>query len=233
MPRVYSRLSSGARWSRIPEPAARPARAGRRSSVRGPLAVGVLALAFAAAACAGAFRPAAPGVAERAAASPSWSGSLRVSVRGPDLRGRSRALMAFRRPDALRIEIPGPSGARMIAVARGGRLTAVLPSDRAFLAREASPAELDALIGVALEPAELMDVLVGARPASLRDYRADWGAAYPRRIEAVLGDGTRLEATVEEADDGVGVSPAAFDPPPHDGYREVDADEARRLLGGR
>ena len=233
MPREYCRHSSGARRSRIPERTAGPARAGRRSRARGPRAAVAIALAFTAGACAGAFRPAAPGVAERAAASPSWSGSLRVSVRGPDLRGRSRALVAFRRPDALRIEIPGPSGARMIAVARGGRLTAVLPSDRAFLAREASPSELDALIGVALAPPELMDVLVGARPSSLRDYRADWGRAYPRRIEALLGDGTRFEATVEDADDGADVSPAAFDPPPHDGYREVDADEARRLLGGR
>jgi hypothetical protein len=118
-------------------------------------------------------------------------------------------------------------------VARDGRLTAVLPSDRAFLERDASPAELEALIGVALTPSELMDVLVGARPESLRDYRADWGESYPRRIDAVLDDGTRLKATVEDADAGAGVSPRAFDPPPHDGYREVDADEARRLLGGR
>jgi hypothetical protein len=49
----------------------------------------------------------------------------------------------------------------------------------------------------------------------------------------VLGDGTRLRATVEDPDAGDGVAPAAFDPPPHAGYREVDADEARRLLGGR
>jgi hypothetical protein len=190
-------------------------------------------VALAAGGCAGAFRPAPPGVAERAAGSPSYSGSLRVSVSGPDLRGRSRALVAFRRPDALRIEIPGPSGARLVAVARAGRLTAVLPGERAFLDRKATAAELEALIGVALAPAELMDVLVGARPAGMRDYRADWGPSFPRRIDAVLGDGTRLRATVEDADAGTDVRPAAFDPPPHDGYRRVDADEARRLLGGR
>ena len=118
-------------------------------------------------------------------------------------------------------------------MARAGRLTAVLPADRAFLDREASAAELEALIGVALAPAELMDLLVGARPAGLREYRADWGPALPRRIDAVLGDGTRLRATVEDADEGAAVPPAAFDAPPHDGYREVDADAARRLLGGR
>jgi hypothetical protein len=156
-----------------------------------------------------------------------------VSVSGPELRGRSRAIIAFRRPDAMRIEVPGPSGARLVAVARGGRLLAVLPSERAVLEREATAEGLEALIGIALAPAELMDVLVGARPAGLREYRADWGASFPRRVEAVLADGTRLVARVEEADDGGEVTPAAFDPPPHAGYRAIDAGEARRLLGGR
>jgi hypothetical protein len=154
-------------------------------------------------------------------------------VSGEDLRGRSRALVAFRRPDALRIEIPGPSGARLVAVMRGGRLTAVLPGERAVLEREARPEEVEALIGVALAPEELMDVLVGAPPASLREYRADWGSEFPRRITAVLADGTRLKATVEEADRGAQVADAAFEPPRHAGFRPVDADEARRLLGGR
>jgi hypothetical protein len=54
-----------------------------------------------------------------------------VSVSGPEVRGRSRVLLAFRRPDALRIEIPGPAGARLVAVVRAGRLTAVLPAERA------------------------------------------------------------------------------------------------------
>jgi hypothetical protein len=228
MPRERSRLSSGTR--RLPLPEARtgacPARPAR-------IAAAALAFALLAAACAGTFRAAAPGVAERAAAAPSYSGSLRVSVSGRDTRGRSRALVAYRRPDALRIEIPGPSGARLVAVARGGRLTAVLPADRAFLERDATASGLDALIGVALSPAELMDVLAGRRPPSLLDYRADWGPSWPRRVEAVLADGTRLKATVEAADAGADVSPAAFDPPPHPGYREVEPDEARRLLGGR
>lgn len=229
MRRVHSRLSSGARRLLRLEPGAGAGRPGRPV---GPILAAVVA-ALLASACAGGFRPAAPGIAERAASAPSYSGSLRVSVSGPGVRGRSRALVAFRRPDALRIEIPGPSGARLVAVARGGRLTAVLPADGAFLERAAAPAELEALIGVALAPAELMDVLAGARPAGLRDYRADWGPSWPRRIDAVLADGTRLKATVEEADAGADVRPAAFDPPPHAGYREVDADEARRLLGGR
>jgi hypothetical protein len=172
-------------------------------------------------------------VVASAAAATTWSGGVRVSVRGPDARGRSRALVAFRRPDALRIEIPGPGGARLVAVARSGRLTAVLPGERALLESAAAAADLEALLGVALSPAELMDVLVGTPPPGLRDYRAEWGPTLPRRVEALLPDGTRLTATVDDAEAGVGLPEAAFEPPPHPGYRPVDATEARRLLGGR
>jgi hypothetical protein len=168
-----------------------------------------------------------------AAAARSWSGSVRVSVNGRDLRGRSRVLMAFRRPDAVRIEIPGPAGARLVAVARAGRLTAVLPGQRAFLEGPATASDLDALLGVALSPEELMDVLVGVAPPHLRHYSARWGKVLPRQVQAVLADGTRLTATVDEAEAGLDLPEAAFDPPPHDRHRRVDAAEARRLLGGR
>jgi hypothetical protein len=154
-------------------------------------------------------------------------------VKGADLRGRSRVLLAFRRPDAMRIEIPGPAGARLVAAIRAGRLTAVLPAERAFLESAASPADLEALLGVELSPGELMDVLVGKAPPSLRDYQAQWGDALPKRVRAVLADGTRLDARIDEAEKDVDLPEAAFEPPLHPGYRPVDADEARRLLGGR
>jgi hypothetical protein len=184
------------------------------------------------AACATATLPA-PGVAAGAAAAKTWSGSLRVSLSGEGVRGRSRALVAFRRPDALRIEIPGPTGARLLAVVRDGRLTAVLPAERAFLESAAAASDLEALLGIALTPGELMDVLVGVAPPGLREYRARWGATLPRRVDAVLADGTRLRASVDDAEAGLDLVDAAFDPPPHAGYRPVGADEARRLLGGR
>ncbi len=198
---------------------------------RRPLLEAAAAL-LAASACARPLPPT-PDVVARAAALPSYSASLRVSVRGETLRGRSRALVAFRRPDGLRIEIPGPAGARLVAVARAGHLTAVLPPDRAVLERDASPAQLESLIGIALPPEQLMDLLVGVPPKGARSYEARWGRALPERIEAVLADGTRLKATVEDADEGEALAPAAFDPPPSLGYRSIDADEARRLLGGR
>jgi hypothetical protein len=151
-------------------------------------------------------------------------------VKGSELRGRSRVLLAFRRPDALRIEIPGPAGARLLAVVRAGRLTAVLPADRAYLESAATAADLEALLGVGLPPAELMDLLVGKAPPGLRDYRASWGETLPRRVQAVLADGTRLDARVDEAEKDVALPEAAFDPPPHPGYRPVDASEVLRLL---
>lgn len=189
-------------------------------------------LALVVAACATA-RPPAPGMAEAARAASSWSGSLRVSVRGQDLRGRSQALVAFRRPDAMRIEIPGPSGARLVAVAREGRLTAVLPAERARLTSAAGPADFEALLGVALSAPELMDLLLGMAPTAARRYEADRGETLPRRVRAELADGTRIDARVDAAEAGVELPTAAFDPPPCESCREIDANEARRLLGGR
>jgi hypothetical protein len=156
-----------------------------------------------------------------------------VSVHGAELRGRSRALVAFRRPDNVRIEIPGPSGARLVAVTAAGKLTAVLPGERAMLESAAGPQQLEALIGIALAPPELMDVLVGAPPNSVRTYRVDWGQALPSRVRAELLDGTKLDAKVDEAEQDVELPKAAFEPPPCPGCRTIDADEARRLLGGR
>jgi hypothetical protein len=184
------------------------------------------------AACA-TFAPPPPGALERAAASSSWSGSLRVTVKGESLRGRSRALVAFRRPDGLRIEIPGPAGARLVAVARGGRLTAVLPGERAYLETSATPDDLEALVGIPLAPSALMDLVLGVAPPGARAYRASWGETLPRRVEATLADGTRVALSVDEAEAGLELPGAAFDPPPHGSFRRIDADEARRLLGGR
>ncbi len=212
-PRGRSRPSSSASRRRHPELAA-------------------IALLVAASGCATARLPA-PAVVEQARAAPTWSGSLRVSVRGEDLRGRSRALVAFRRPDKVRIEIPGPTGVRLVAVTRDGRLHAVLAADRARLESPATPGELEALIGIELAPAELMDVLVGTAPPGVRTYRADWGNTLPRRVRAELLDGTRLDARIDEAEAGVELPDAAFEPPRCDNCRLIDGNEARHLLTAR
>jgi len=168
-------------------------------------------------------------VVERARSAASYSGRLRVSLDAPDLRARSTVLVAFERPDALRVEVPGPSGARLIAVARDGSLIAVFPAARAVFEGEASPAGLAQLLGVSLAPGEVMDLLVGTQPARVPAYRASWGPALPRHVEATLPDGGRLKVAVEDAEAGRELPSAAFAPPRHDGYRPVDAAEARQL----
>jgi hypothetical protein len=174
-----------------------------------------------------------PAVMAEARATLTYSGSLRVSLDGPQFRGRTRVLLGFRRPDALRIEIPGPTGPRLVAVTKDGGLTAVFPGDRAIFRGRATAAELESLLGVGLGPEELIDLLVGAPSPRLRSYEARWSPTLPRDIEAVLPDGTRLRARVDDSETGLVLRDEAFEAPRHEAFREVDAAEARRLWGGR
>jgi len=173
--------------------------------------------------------PPPPGVAERARGAVSISARLRVSLRGPQTRGRATALVAFRRPDSLRVEVPGPSGPRLVLVAGSGRVLAAFPGDRAYWEGEATADSLDALLGVALTPAEVMDLLVGAPPASVRDYRASWGPSVPRKFTARLADGSQLTVAVEDAELGGELPPRAFADPPHSSFRLLTREELRGL----
>lgn len=179
--------------------------------------------------CASAPPTPAPDLISRIQATRSISARLRLSLKGPELRGRAGVLLGFERPDALRVEIPGPAGARLIAVTRNGRLAAAFPGDHAFFESAATPEALDALLGVGLAPNEVMDLLVGVPSPRLRAYRARWGLLGPRNIEATLPDGARLKVTVEDADFAARLPPEAFADPPHPGYRSVDIAEARSL----
>ncbi len=173
--------------------------------------------------------PPAPGAPERARAATTYSASLRVSLRGPELRARIAAIVAFRRPDALRVEVPGPTGPRLVAVTRDGRLSAVFPKSRAAFRAEATSASFGSLFGIALGPGEVMDLLVGVASPRLRAYEAGWAGELPRTIVATLPDGARLKVHVDEAETGADLAERAFEALPAAGYREVDAEEARRL----
>ncbi|HUG54374.1 MAG TPA: hypothetical protein VMR21_12265 [Vicinamibacteria bacterium] len=193
----------------------------------------LLTAALGAGACAAPLAlPPAP-VLERARLAPSYSALLHVSLRGPSLRARTRVVLAFRRPDALRIEVPGPAGARLVAVASGGRLWAVFPSERAVFSGAARAEDLESLLGIALEPGEVMDLLVGTPSPRVPEYRVKWGAALPREIRAVLPDGARLTVKVEEAEAPAPLGAAAFAEPPHEGFRAIGAEEARSLWSVR
>jgi len=198
-----------------------------------PLPWKLAAVALLTGACASApVRPPA-GVAERARASRTYSAELRATLKGASLRGRARVIVAFARPDSLRVEVPGPTGARLVAVARGGKLAAVFPADRALFEAAADAQSFDALLGIALAPDEMMDLLVGVSSPRLRAYKARWGAAVPREIEATLPDGSRFIAKVEAPELDAALPAEAFREPAHPGYRAIDAEEARRLWSPR
>lgn len=202
----------------------------RRARFFAPAIVLVAALA---ARCAPPPLPPSPDVVARAAAARSYSSQLKVSMNGPQGRGRLRVLLAFRRPDALRIEVPGPAGARLIAVASGALLTAVFPNDRAAFVGRTTAEDMEALLGVALTPPEVMDLLLGVPSPRIREASVRWGPVLPREVRGTLPDGARLRVEVEAADPDVTLPDAAFAAPRHEGYRPVDADEARDLLAGR
>jgi outer membrane lipoprotein-sorting protein len=174
-----------------------------------------------------------PETIARARSAATYSASLRFSLSGPDLRGRGRAIVAFARPDRLRVEVPGPAGARVVAVLSEGSLVATFPGEHAVFRDVANEASLHALFGLALAPAEMMDALVGVPSASLRSYRVRWGRSLPRTIEAEMSDGARLTLRVDSAEQDVSIPAAAFEPPPHEGYRSVGAGEARDLWNPR
>jgi hypothetical protein len=210
------------------------ARAVRGRDGGGPIPRALVLAALAAlAACAPPPPPPSPEVVARAAAARSYTSQLKVSLNGPQGRGRLRVLLAFRRPDALRIEVPGPTGARLVAVARGDELTAVFPAERAAFVGRTTAADMEALLGVSLTPVEVMDLLLGIPSPRIRDQGVRWGPVLPREVSGRLPDGARMKVVVEDADPDVALPDAAFAPPPREGYRLVDADEARDLLAGR
>jgi hypothetical protein len=174
-------------------------------------------------------RPPAPEIAAQARAASTYSGRVRVRLDGRELRGRATVLLAFSRPDALRIELPGPGGLRLLAVTRGGRVTAIFPSERAVYLGAADAPSMEALLGVALAPAEVMDLLLGTAPARLTRAEFRWGPRLPRSVDAWLPDGSRVRMTIEEAEVGVALPAGAFEPPPSGGHRPVDVEEARGL----
>ena len=174
------------------------------------------------------LRPASPRCGAVAVLRP---GAARVGARS-QRRGRSRALVGSAVPTRCASSSPGP---RARACRRGprrppdGRAPARARVSRAGGAagRSRGPPRRRAGAGRADGRARR------SAPGGPARLPADWGAALPApRSRRCSATGRGCEATVDEADARAGVSPAAFVAPPHDGYREVDADEARRLLGG-
>lgn len=179
--------------------------------------------------CAARSAPPTPAVAEAARSLQSYSADLLVKVGGRRMAPRSMVLVGFRRPDRLRLEMPGPGGARLILVTRDGVVTAVFPRARAVFEGQADRHVLGDIIGVALAPSDVMDFLVGTAPPAVEEYSAQWGPALPHHVRGTLEDGTRLDVKVTGPEPGAVIADKAFEPPPHQGYRFIDAAEAREL----
>ena len=137
----------------------------------------------------------------RAAPRPPGRGSLRVSVQRPGRCAAARqALVAFRRPDAVRIEIPGPAGRaprrggpRRTPDRRASRPSARVLESAATAERPRGAAGRRALSGRAHGPARGR----GSRGGCAR-YEAQLGRdaaaarrGAPRRRNAPRGDGRR------------------------------------------
>jgi hypothetical protein len=170
-------------------------------------------------------------VQERARLVTSWSAAVSVRLQGPKIRVRAHTLVAFRKPSELRVELPAPTGPRLVVVAKDDVVTAVFPRERAVYRGPAHADAFGALLGLALEPREIMDLLLGEAAPRLRDVRVGWGPALPERIEVTLPDGARLSARVEAPEAGRDLGEHAFVPPPHEGFRLLSVDEARDFLG--
>jgi hypothetical protein len=158
-----------------------------------------------------------------------YSARLHVSFSGPQGQARGDALVAFERPDRLRIEVPGPTGARLVILASGGQLTAVLPRERALHRGPASREELGRLLAVTLAPSEIMDLLSGLPPPSVELRRLKWKGGLPEDIGGRLEDGTSLRIRVRDRSLDE-LSEHAFEEPRCPGCRLVDAEEARELV---
>jgi hypothetical protein len=142
-------------------------------------------------------------------------------------------LLACSRPGALRLEVPGPSGARLIIVTQAGQLTALFPAERAVFRGRAAASDIEALLGVALEPDEIMDLLLGIPVSRLSETRVDWGPRFPRRVRTRLDERTTLRLRLDAVEALETLPPDVFAPPPHAGYRLIDEAEARELGVGR
>jgi outer membrane lipoprotein-sorting protein len=106
----------------------------------------------------------------------SLSAELAISgrVSGGKLRGRVLAGLAA--PGRLRLEATAPFGPPVfILVADGSAATLILPRDNRVLTGEPASAILHALVGLALEPTDLLAILAGC---VVPDPRAIGGRAY-------------------------------------------------------
>jgi hypothetical protein len=88
---------------------------------------------------------------------------LKVRGEGPEGRFSVTELVAFERPDRVRVELLATFGAsRWIAVTDRGEITVLFPRSREYLRESAVEDVVSALFGIRLRPEEVMSVLAGS-----------------------------------------------------------------------
>ena len=89
---------------------------------------------------------------------------FRGEWRGSREQGRFRMAAALLPPDRARLEFFGPvGGARVVVAVDGHDAVAMLPGERAYDTAAATPETLDRLLGLPLEPSQLV-ALISGRP---------------------------------------------------------------------
>jgi hypothetical protein len=156
---------------------------------------------------------------------------VQVNLKGPQGRAKGTILIAFARADRLRVELPGSAGARMILVTRGEQLAAVFPGERAYYAGAAEAATFETILGVALAPPAIMDLLLGRGSDSVTIHSIRQGAVAPRHVAGRLRDGTRIALSIQDATINPALAPQAFEFVAPRGFRVIDELEARALCG--
>lgn len=140
---------------------------------------------------------------------------VRLSGRAGTTKLRGTVSAGLAAPEDIVLEGHAPIGKSVfILMGRGRKTTLLLPRDNRVLTGEPAAAIVEALAGVALDPAQLRSVLSGCglqtiAPASGRAYGSDWAAVdgdglnvYLRRIDGRwrVAGATRGDLTVQYTD---------------------------------
>jgi len=137
---------------------------------------------------------------------------LKVRGEGPEGRFSVTELVAFERPDRVRVELLATFGAsRWIAVTDRGEITVLFPRSREYLQESAVEDVVSALFGIRLRPEEVMSVLAGSG--------LPLGDAEPARAERI---GERVRIVV--GSDGPGARVESVD---------VEGGQVREAVGSR
>jgi hypothetical protein len=92
-----------------------------------------------------------------------YQGFVRIRGKGPDGGFSGRLVVVFERPHHLRVDLLGAFGStRWSAVANDAGITVVFPGPRQFVEEDDTPDIVGRLLGIRLEPLEVMALLAGS-----------------------------------------------------------------------